>query len=84
MYFSTCIDTVRLTSIYYRVPGNRELLEAQYGKMTKTAVAATAKVTGTHNNQKVTGTHNNQIIEAAGETAAAATAMAAAAATTIN
>jgi hypothetical protein len=33
--------------------------------MTKTAVAAAAKVTGTHNNQKVTGTHNNQIIEAA-------------------
>ena len=42
---------------------------------TKTAVAATAKVTGTH---------NNQIIAAAEETAAAATAMAAAAATTIN
>jgi len=28
--------------------------------MTKTAVAATAKVTGTHNNQKVKVTHNNQ------------------------
>ena len=34
--------------------------------MTKTAVAATAKVTGTHNNQKVTGTHNNQIIKDSG------------------
>jgi len=33
----------------------------------KTVVAATAKVTGTHNNQKVTGTHNNQIIETAEE-----------------
>jgi hypothetical protein len=50
--------------------------------MTKTVVAATGKVMGTHNNQKVTGTYNNQIIEAAEETAAAATAMAAAAATT--
>ena len=52
--------------------------------MTKTAVAATAKVTGTHNIQKVTGTHNNQIIEAAEEMAVVATAMAAVAATTIN
>jgi len=51
---------------------------------TKTVVAATAKVTGTHNNQKVTGTHNNQIIEAAEETVTAATAMAAAAVATIN